>query len=181
MNENSIPFETVSPKSPCSKCGAVADKDRVNCYGCSESIAHGEEHFYAGEGEDEGDTFCLCDRCDEFGPPSEEEIPLVHHFGVEPTTECRDLTGQRQNGQFPNRAPEVVARLTACWKDGIDFQQGWAALLAGFTPSNAYVARLGDRLEMIAEFLDAEEAVRFTVHLEDVIAAKASLERTTVN
>jgi hypothetical protein len=181
MNDNSNRFETVSPESPCTKCGAITDKDRLNCKGCGESILHGQEHFYAGDGEHESDTFCLCERCDEFGPPSEEEIPFVRQLGPEPTTECRDLPGQHQNGDFLKPTPAVVARLSALWKDGINFQQGWAALLAGFTPSNTYVARLGDRVEMVAEFPDAEEAVRFTVHLENLTGAKASLERTTIN
>jgi hypothetical protein len=179
MNHNNNPFEGVSPESPCSKCGAVTDKDRLHCEGCDKSIPHGQEHFYPRE--EEGNTLCLCDRCDEFGPPSKEEIPFVRHFGVEPTTECRDLPGQDQNERFPKPAPEVVARLTARWKDGINFQQGWAALLAGFAPSNAYVARLGESVEMVAEFLDVDEAVRFTVHLENLTGAKASLERTTIN
>lgn len=112
MNDNSNPFETVSLESPCTKCGAVTDKDRLHCEGCDKSIPHGQEHFYAGEGKDDGDTFCLCDGCDEFGPPSEEEIPFVRHFGVEPTTECRDLSGQHQNGGFLKPTPAVVARLS---------------------------------------------------------------------
>jgi hypothetical protein len=34
---------------------------------------------------------------------------------------------------------------------------------------------------MVDEFPNAEEAVKFTVHLENVSGVKASLERTTVN
>ncbi len=86
-----------------------------------------------------------------------------------------------QNGVFPKPAAEVVVRLAARWRDGIDFQRGWTALLAGFAPSNAYVARLGDSAEMVAEFPDADEAVRFTVHLENVTGARASLRTTNVN
>lgn len=177
MDDNNNQFETASPESPCSKCGAVTDKNRLNCEDCGKSILHGQEHFDAGE--DEGDTFCLCDSCDEFGPPSEEGIPFVR-FGVEPTTECRDLHGKDQNERFAKPVPEVVARLSAVWKDGIDFERGWTALLARFSPSNTYVARLGDRVEMVAEFLDVAEAVRFTVHLENILGTKALLERRTI-
>lgn len=178
MNDNSNRFETVSPESPCTKCGAVTDKDRLHCEGCDKSILHGQEHFYPAE--NEGATFCLCERCDEFGPPSEEEIPFVRQLGPEPTAELSSPPGQDAGG-FPKTAPEVVVRLAARWKDGIDFERGWAALLKGFAPSNTYVTRLGDSAEMVAEFPDADEAVRFTVHLENITGARASLERTPVN
>ena len=179
MNDDSNPFETVSPESPCTKCGAVTDEERLNCEDCGESIQHGQEHFYAGE--EDVDAFCLCESCDEFGPPSEEEIPFVRHFGFERTTQCRDTAGHEENRASTKTVPSVVVRLDACWKEGINFRQGWAALLSGFSPFNTYVARAGDRVEMVAEFLDVDEAVRFTVHLENLSGAKASLERTTVD
>jgi hypothetical protein len=177
MNDNKNRFQTVSPESPCTKCGAPKDEDRLNC-DCGESIPHGQEHFYPDE--EEGDTFYLCEDCDEFGPPSEEEIPFVRCFGTELTEELSRPPRQGTGG-LPKPAPEVIVRLAARWKDGIDFEQGWAALLQGFAPSNASVAKVGNNVEMSAEFLDSDEAVRFTVHLENVTGAKASLERKTIS
>ena len=109
----SAPFEAVSPESPCSKCGASNQEDFLCCRSCREVILHGQEHFYAGDGEHESDTFCLCERCDEFGPPSEEEIPFARSFGLESTTEWQGLPGQDQNGRFQKPAPQVVVRLAA--------------------------------------------------------------------
>ena len=89
------------------------------------------------------------------------------------------LPGNSKNR--PLRAVNVVVRLTARWQDGIDFESGWTALLTGFTAPNAYVTRVGDGAEMVAEFPDPGEAVRFAVHLETTLGAKVLLEKTTVN
>jgi len=94
----------------------------------------------------------------------------------------RNLNGQDQERRSKAAAPEmVVVRLAARWQNGIDFEQGWAFLLRGFAPSKNYVIKLGGKVEMVAEFADAEEAVRCTVHLENTLGTRASLERTSVN
>jgi hypothetical protein len=55
-----VPFETVSPESPCSKCGAVQQDDVLHCDECGEPIMHGYER--AGVDED-GEKVTYCDGC----------------------------------------------------------------------------------------------------------------------
>ena len=91
-----------------------------------------------------------------------------------------NLPEREQNRPLPP-AETVIVRVNARWQEGIDFEAGWAALLTRFAPSRAYVTRLGGDVEMVAEFAEADEAVRFTVHLETVLGVKASLEKASVH